>query len=772
MRRNRLGSILVLASLLALSTTLFAACGSNDGGVAGGGFGGSGAVGGSGPDASGDGAGATGGGISTEGGPGCPDGGTCINGACCPTDLACGSSCCSAGDVCSFQKCETPGAVCVDATDCQKDEYCEYSLGDPAGDAGTPDGGSCQGGAALATGRCLPKPPECPTGQEPGDPLTCLPACEYKPPTAAFNPTLKAHWQGGDIMMAPVVIQLDDDNCDGVVDERDIPEIVFSTFASGDYNHNGTLWAISLVDGKVVEKWSAHPTTDAVHPGRSLAAGNIDGVPGNEIVSCTDNGKARAFKADGSPLWTSPAGGCAMPSIGDLDQDGKPEVVVEGRVLDGATGAVKASLNPPSSSNFVLSDMDGDGFLDIVTPTALYKADGTLIADTGLAGTYVAIGDFDKDGVPEAASINKPAHTLSVWHYDAAEPGKFKVLRTGIDINGTFPNTCPPNSSGATTGGGPPTVADFNGDTTPDVAVAGGIGYAVIDGSKILDLNVAPNQTNLWLKQTTDCSSAATGSSVFDFEGDGQAEVVYSDEQYFRVYKGSDGTVLFSTCNTTGTLFEYPLVADVDNDGGADIIVVSNSYSGINCGGTKQHGLRVFGDPDGNWVRTRRVWNQHPYHVTNVEEDGTIPVSETPNWTQPRLNNFRQNVQPLGEFSAPDLIVSIFPQCQGTDYALVARVRNIGTASVPPGVVVGFYENDPASGGTLLGQGTTSKALYPAEAEDVKLPLASPPSGVQSGASPIYAVADDGSPAHAWHECRTDNNTSAAGNGQCQGGPR
>jgi len=157
--------------------------------------------------------------------------------------------------------------------------------------------------------------------------------------------------------------------------------------------------------------------------------------------------------------------------------------------------------------------------------------------------------------------------------------------------------------------------------------------------------------------------------------------------------------------------------------------------------------------------------------VTNVNEDGSIPANELPNWKQPRLNNFRQNVQPLGEFSAPDLVVSIFPRCVGS-YALVARVRNIGQASVEPGVVVGFYQGVPTAGGTKLGQGTTQKALYPAEAEDVVLELPNAPSDVTSGTTPVYAVVDDGSPSHAWHECRTDNNTSAAGNGKCQGGPR
>jgi FG-GAP-like repeat len=756
-----------------------AACSSSGGGVAG-------PPGGTGGSSSGTGGSAGSGPIIEAGAdantcPGGCDGGTCINGTCCTAKSACGNQCCSSGQVCSFQKCETPGAECFDSSGCPAGDYCEYSLGQPAS---TPDGGTCQGGAQVQTGRCLPKPPECPNGQapQPNQPITCLEACQYKPPASAFSPVLKYSWSGGDIMMAPIVIELDDDNCDGVVDERDIPEIVFTTFAGGDYNHNGTLHAISVVGGKVVDKWSFPPGTDPIDPADSIAGGNIDGVPGNEVVACTDTSKVRAFNGDGTPLWTSAAVGCFMPSIGDLDGDGKPEVVVASSVLNGKDGSVKATLTPANASPIVLSDMDGDGKLDIVTATRIYKSDGTELADacqasgaqpdncTSQSRAYPAIGDFDKDGVPEVASIDWTTHTLSVWHYDASQPGHVKVLRTGIDINGTAPNNCASNSAGYTHGGGPPTIADFNGDGTPDVAVAGGIGYAVIDGTKILDPSVPANQTNLWLAQTHDCSSAETGSSVFDFNGDGTAEVVYSDEQYLRVYNGPDGTELFKTCNTTGTLTEFPLVADVDNDGHADLIVVSNSYSSITCpdDGSKQSGLRIFGDTQGNWVRTRPIWNEHAYHVTNVNEDGSIPAHELPNWKQPDLNNFRQNVQPEGEFDAPDLVVSMFPLCDSTKpYTLVARVRNIGTAAVPPGVVVGFYDKDPAQGGTKLGQGATTLTLYPAEAEDVTLPLASPPPGVANGTDLVYAVVDDGSPPHAWHECRTDNDTSAGASGAC-----
>jgi len=275
----------------------------------------------------------------------------------------------------------------------------------------------------------------------------------------------------------------------------------------------------------------------------------------------------------------------------------------------------------------------------------------------------------------------------------------------------------------------------------------------MFDGQKLMDVaNTADVDTLAWLKPTQDCSSAQTGSSVFDFDGDGSAEVVYADEVTLHIYRGTDGADLFSACNTSGTLWEYPLVADVDSDGHADIVVASNRYSNLQCaGGVKTTGVRVFGDTLGQWVRTRRIWNQHAYHVTNVEEDGSIPQVEASNHLDPRLNNFRQNVQPLGEFSAPDLIVDAFPVC--TDgYAIVARVRNLGEAAVPPGVVVGFYDGDPSGAGTKLGEEVTTQTLYALGSEDLRLTLAAPPT------NQIYVIVDDDPSPKSWVECRPDNN--------------
>ena len=687
--------------------------------------------------------------------PACEDGEECIEGACCSAASICAGTCCVGDEVCSFAECVVPGDECIDATECPEGDYCEYSLGDPGG------GGMCQG-STVATGKCLPSPPDCPDGviPDPDEELTCLPVCEYMPETS-FEPELKFQVPDLHVMMSPIVTQLDDDDCSGVVDERDIPEIVFASFFDNDYNNNGTLHAWSIVEGQLVQKWSVNPQGPQLHPGVEIAAGDVGGMPGSEIFACTNTGQVRAFNPDGTDLWTSAyAGGCIMPSIADLDHDGAPEIVVRGGVLDAATGATEATFGITQITVQAI-DIDMDGNLEIAGPQAVYEADGTLLGMTGVTGNWTAAADLNGDFRPEIAVAEFQTHRMHIYHWD----GQQLVLdRQNLDINGPLsPALCPLNSSGNTRGGGPPTIADFNGDGTPDVAIAGGVGYAVLDGTKVMDPMVADVDAFLWISQTHDCSSAQTGSSVFDFDGDGSAEVVYSDENFLRIYRGTDGTVLWQTCNTTGTLRELPVVADVDNDGHADIVVVSNDYSSITCpeDNSKQTGVRVFGDQQGLWVRTRRIWNQHHYHVTNIEEDGSVPTQEMANWLAEGLNNFRQNVQPEGEFSAPDLVVDLQSRCMG-EHEVYARVRNIGQAAVEPGILVGFYDGDPGAGGILIDQGVTTKTLYPAESERIDLDPQLLPQPIQDGEADLWVIVDDGMPLHPWHECRTDNNVNHA----------
>ena len=70
-----------------------------------------------------------------------------------------------------------------------------------------------------------------------------------------------------------------------------------------------------------------------------------------------------------------------------------------------------------------------------------------------------------------------------------------------------------------------------------------------------------------------------TGSSVFDFEGDGSSEVIYNDECYSRVYRGKDGSELYKIANSSATIHEMPVLVDDDGDNHTELLVVANDVN-------------------------------------------------------------------------------------------------------------------------------------------------------------------------------------------------
>ncbi len=205
-------------------------------------------------------------------------------------------------------------------------------------------------------------------------------------------------------------------------------------------------------------------------------------------------------------------------------------------------------------------------------------------------------------------------------------------------------------------------------------------------------------------------------------------------------------------------------MADVDGDGNSEILLVSNSRVDPGCGPGYtglRHGIFLYGDVRDQWMRTRRVWNEHAYHVTNVGPSGEIPMSEIDNWSAPGLDNYRQNSQGEGVYNAPDLaIVGLevdLARCPEMA-TLRARVSNLGTLGVHAGVNVAFYSGSPASPGALIGVVMTTVPLLPGSSTVVTIDAA------LTGTSPyaFFAVVDDdGTGAGMIAECNEDNGAAA-----------
>jgi hypothetical protein len=574
------------------------------------------------------------------------------------------------------------------------------------------------------------------------------------------------------VMMAPMVANLTDDNGDGAIDENDVPDVVFHTFTGSNYWGDGILRILSGDDGRMI-----FPTADPgyrTHPGGEIAIADVDPASaGPEIIACSAGSSATSspghlmiIAASGALLRrfdTAPnlvQCGFDAPAVGDMDRDGVPEIVVRWVIAHGdgtVVNRVRDVLGTGGAYNS-LADVDGDGELELVSGNGVYEIDGTPVwerivdgAVPALPGGHVAVADIDLDTLPELVVISGGIH--SVTSIDAATG----AIEWGpIDIN-------PPElaaviaADGRPIGGGPPTIANFDADPNPEIAFAGGFAYVIFEH----------DGTRKWWYETQDRSSRSTGSSIFDFEGDGVAEVLYNDELRLRVFRGPDGMILHDQCNTSGTLREYPIVVDVDNDDHAEIVLMENNYAFNTCdgGGASRTGIHVFGHPRNEWVRTRRIWNQHTYHVTNIEEDGTVPRDEAPNWSAPRLNNFRQNVQPDGLFDAPDLVAVDLHADTSTcpaEMRLSVRVLNRGAAGAPAGIPVSFW--DVTGGGrTLLGSESTSRPLLPGESELIVLGTPFPiPAGREADVFSFEATINDpaGMRDETFHECDVDNNGS------------
>lgn len=694
--------------------------------------------------------------------------GEMCGGSCCPADKSCVDEqcleacsgtrcgdrmrkCCTGEQVCLGAECVTPGEECERTEECAVGEICEPTVG-----------------------RCVSR--------------DHVEVCEYRPPEGEFSPTVDCNWSPNDgdpypgrdkLESTPMVANVTDDNGDGKTDTDDIPELIFLSHPQWCCNQPST---IRIVSGECNDDGSMTTLGSILEPvsesSGGLAVGDLndDGVP--EIVAITrvdghEKGAAawRRTEPDGSEwevYWENPnypsrqhTNGGATASIADLEADGDPEVVIGNIALDGQTGDLKwdglettsgeggvgnnAFLGPSSA----VADVDLDGDREVAAGNTLYDYDGSeewtyeYTSNNSPCGGnlpcdgFTGIADFDED--PEGEIVIVRLGEVFILDHDGTLQWKHQILKDDNTQNES----------------GPPTIADFDGDGAPEIGTAAADYYTVLDPE--CDADPVPEKCRqngiLWATPNDDDTSRATASSVFDFEGDGAAEMVYADEQTFYILDGETGEVLHrDDDHRHNTRIEMPIVADVDNDTDSEVVV--GAPRGPNTG------VSVWADQDDNWVRTRRIWNQHAYSVTNVEEDGSIPTQPKPNWRNGRLNNFRQNMQPAGVFDAPDLVVSSLEasdaNCVGErSVEIDVELGNDGALGVQPGVVVRLTAHRNGMSRTVQ-EWRSSQRILPGQHELLETEWAIPEGWLEGG----FELRVQVDPDDEVNECETDNNAA------------
>jgi hypothetical protein len=433
------------------------------------------------------------------------------------------------------------------------------------------------------------------------------------------------------VMSSPMVADLDGDK---------VPEVVFTTW-NKDHAESIT---------RLVASGTSVVTAEELANFKLWASHSHAGVL--RIVS----GATGATKFSLGQLEVAPKGDVS-PLLIDLNNDGNVEIVYlhfTGRFLISlnSNGSLRWKLNLPSPVNqgvkglnaffmngaahfavgpYIISEkakrpvimetlpttltslnqqipisLDGGRTLTLLdSQRGVFKLDGNFkYQNDATVGGNLGVGDI----IPELEGLE----IAKIYNGKIAVYNNKGELQKSIDL-GASPVQC----SAGVIGGGVISVANFDGNKNGrmQMAVATGKSMTIVDSEGRIVAQF----------ETRDCSSLSTGITTFDFDGDLKPEILYGDEQYFRIFHLEDGKLIEITkiINPNGTLNEYPVVADIRGDGSSSILVVATNYvtavdtwyenvEDLNQS-KKVTGLRAFGAKKNKWMPARPIWNQYDF---------------------------------------------------------------------------------------------------------------------------------------------------------------
>ncbi|MGK7297210.1 MAG: putative Ig domain-containing protein, partial [Candidatus Wenzhouxiangella sp. M2_3B_020] len=478
---------------------------------------------------------------------------------------------------------------------------------------------------------------------------------EYTPDNPAGTIALNQKWslvnQNGGTTWQPLIANLDDDPATEIV-VRDGSGCCTSVLIAVDGQSGAVDWQ-RVFAGRQIGSFSKPAIGDI----------DLDGKPeiivagGETDASVTRVTSLYAFEHDGHIKWISeplaqrlfPAGsnsqtsegtmGEAAISLADLDGDGTPEILVapgssastearlqvwdhQGRKLDrfSAPGTAMGGRN-----RVTVVDLDLDGDPEIVVGNAAWTHDGELLwtrtdnFSNFSSHSFPIVANLDDDPYPElvrtrgGGSFPDNRGNVVAWNHDGTD----LLTPAGDPWEVARPfgfNTAPIS------------IADVDADGYADIL------FPNILGSDLFEVLDGRDGSVKWSKTVTTRSGGAT---VLDLDRDGFVEVVFVDnDSTLHIWDGRNGTEkdAFPLDTPRPSDHTLPVFADVDADGSAELVIPGGFSFGFD------EVVSVWESPADDWPPMRSIWNEQRYHVTNVNDDLTIPARERPHWLLPGLN--------------------------------------------------------------------------------------------------------------------------------------
>ncbi len=382
------------------------------------------------------------------------------------------------------------------------------------------------------------------------------------------------------------------------------------------------------------------------------------------------------------------------PECVDINGDGLPEIVTPGGIFQGADGAQLAAFDEPPNPtlywNVAVADVDLDGDQEVAMASTLRDSDGSVLWDLNLGAreSWVMVVQGDDDADAELLMVTSRGLVM-------ADTDGTRLAENAADF-GEADYEWPAR----------PCAADVDGDGRQDFVAARGGEIRAWDRD-LVEIWSAPAS---YLVNGSPCMA-------WDVDDDGAYEILNNDGENFTVYDGRTGAVLFED----GGRYEEatvsgPLVADIDRDGSAEIVVTSMVSHG-------DPAIKVWGHPDGLLPQGPLSWPVEQYHATNIGPMGEVPSTPPHYWLD---NGGLFRGYPAGEHPGADIVVEITDTCQSSTWPEIGTISVTGTVgNAGPKAAESVVLTASAADGAALGSvdiGTVASGT--SVAFEVSFPLA------------------------------------------------